>query len=196
MSAVSDVLEGLRLAANEEDSTARALCATALLSTATAEGARQAKEGARPGEWRAHAKEGARPGGRRAQAKEVRELSTAQTEGARLQQSLRNALKEGARPGGRRAQAKEVRELSTAQTEGARLQQSLRNALLADASRQKEELHEPAPLQLSTAQAEELRDALRADPSLPTELLNTLLLVWSVEQELHERRRAEGSIKP
>ena len=159
MSAVSDIFERLRLAENEEDSTARALCATALLSTATAEGARQAKEGARPGEWRAQAKEGARPGGRRAQAKEVRELSTAQTEGARLQQSLRNAL-------------------------------------LADASRQKEELHEPAPLQLSTAQAEELRDALRADPSLPTELLNTLLLVWSVEQELHERRRAEGSIKP
>ena len=172
MSAVSDIFERLRLAENEEDSTARALCATALLSTATAEGARQAKEGARPGEWRAHAKEGARPGGRRAQAKELRELSTAQTEGARRQQSLRNALLEGARPGGRRAQAKEVRELSTAQTEGARLQQSLRNALLADASRQKKELHEPAPL-LSTAQAEEvrlqhqqsLRDALLADAS-------------------------------
>ena len=73
------VLEALALAANEEDSTARALCATARLSTATAEGARQAKEGARPG-------------GRRAQAKEVRELSTAQAEGVRLQQSLRNAL--------------------------------------------------------------------------------------------------------
>ena len=87
------VLEALRLAANEEDSTARALCATARLSTATAEGARQAKEGARPGGGRAHeAKEGARPGGRRAQAKEVRELSTAQAEGVRLQQSLRNAL--------------------------------------------------------------------------------------------------------
>ena len=73
------VLEALRLAANEEDSTARALCATARLSTATAEGARQAKEGARPGGGRAH-------------AKEVRELSTAQAEGVRLQQSLRNAL--------------------------------------------------------------------------------------------------------
>ena len=122
------VLEALALAANEEDSTARALCATARLSTATAEGARQAKEGARPGGGRAH-------------AKEVRELSTAQAEGVRLQQSLRNALLADAS-----RQKKELHEpaplLSTAQAEEVRLQhqQSLRDALLADASRQKEKV--------------------------------------------------------
>ena len=135
------VLEALALAANEEDSTARALCATARLSTATAEGARQAKEGARPGGGRAQTKEGARPGGGRAHAKEVRELSTAQAEGVRLQQSLRDALLADAS-----RQKKELHEpaplLSTAQAEEVRLQhqQSLRDALLADASRQKEKV--------------------------------------------------------